>query len=161
MPHFNTSRSANNRSVIFALLLLMLTTAVANLPYILYPNSVVANGHAPVADSATSVTTNAIEIKARAKEVVEKLAAGDFEGITTHFNKQLKETLPPEKLEQGWNVVTQQLGSFESQGPPQVTSRENMSGVFITCKFERGSARIEVWFDSQELIAGLWIKPVN
>lgn len=102
-----------------------------------------------------------VDIKVRAKEVVQKQAAGDFEGVHNLFNAQLKQALPTERIEQTWNAVTQQLGSFESQAAPETTSRDNLRGVFIRLKFERGSAQIEIWFDSDDLIAGMWIKPAN
>lgn len=104
---------------------------------------------------------NAQDATALAKDVVEKLAAEDFEGVTKGFNEELRRTLPSEKLEQGWTAVTQQYGSFESQGSPRTETREGMRGVQIRCRFERGAVNVEVWVDKDDLISGLWIRPAS
>jgi len=96
-----------------------------------------------------------------AKDVVDKLAAEDFEGVTEHFNEQMRQGLPVEKIEQTWTGVVQQIGSFESQGTPRRARQGEGRGVLIRCKFERGAAQVDVWFDRNDEIAGLWIHPAR
>jgi hypothetical protein len=113
----------------------------------------------PAQRQQPSASSQEDNIKKLAKDVVEKLAAEDFEGVRANFNEQLKEALPVEKIEQSWTIVTQQIGSFESQGPPKLVNHEGGRGIIIRCRFERGATQVEVWFDDENLVAGLWIRP--
>lgn len=101
-------------------------TAIALLSLFVFVTSVAAgSGHASSLKGVglvhqSSTTSQEDNIKGLAKDVVEKLAAEDFEGVRENFNEHLRVGLPAEKIEQVWTAVTQQIGSFESQGPPRL-----------------------------------------
>lgn len=122
--------------------------------------AVVHNGAFDVEAPAATIVHDA-DIVAMAKDVVDKLAAEDFEGVTEHFNEQMRRELPSQRIEQTWTAVIQQIGSFESQGTPRQATQGEGRGVLIRCRFERGAARVDVWFDRNDEIAGLWIQPTR
>jgi hypothetical protein len=100
--------------------------------------------------------------KEDAKGVVNKLVAEDFEGIRKNFNAQLKAALSAEKMKDGWTAIGNQLGKYKSQGQPH--SGPGPGGydiVIIRCQMDKGELDIEVDYDSDGLIGGLWLRPLT
>lgn len=109
----------------------------------------------------SSAKANAVDRKADAKEVVNKLVAEDYEGIRKNFNDTMKANLPAEKLKEGWRYVVEHLGEFKSQEEPQSRTVEGWEVILIGCQMERGRINVEVSYDSNGKIGGLWIRPAQ
>lgn len=100
--------------------------------------------------------------KEDAKGVVNKLVAGDFEGIRKNFNAQLKAALSADKMKDGWIAIGNQLGKYKSQGQPH--SGPGPGGydiVIIRCQMDKGELDVEVDYDPDGLIGGLWLRPLT
>lgn len=100
--------------------------------------------------------------KADAKVIVDKLVSGDYEGIRQNFNAQMKAGLSAEKMKEVWTAVVQQLGKYKSQGPPH--SGQGPGGweiVVIRCQMEKGELDVEVDYDTEGLVGGFWVRPLN
>ena len=100
--------------------------------------------------------------KADAKGVVDKLVAGDYEGIRKTFNAQMRAGLSADKMKEVWVAVVGQLGKYKSQGQPH--SANGPGGyeiVVIRCQMENGEVDVEVDYDPDGLIGGLWVRPLS
>ena len=91
--------------------------------------------------------------------VVTNLASGEFDGIEMRCNAQLRQTLPAERIGIIWRNVTATLGEFEHQSPTQERDEISVVNVRIGCRFQHGVAQVDVNFDRDGKIAGLWIYP--
>ena len=94
-----------------------------------------------------------------AEAVVKQLRAGDFAAIEAQFDERVAAALPPGRLAQTWNQLTNQVGSFQKE----IGTREESSGPYhigvVTCAFDRASLDVRVVFDSSGRIAGLNMRP--
>jgi hypothetical protein len=95
-----------------------------------------------------------------AKEVVNKLVAEDFEGIRANFNEQMKQTLSVEILKTGWTSAIQNTGKYIGQVDLRRDLREGYDVYTITCRMQRGGLEVEVSYDRNGKIGGLWIRPL-
>jgi hypothetical protein len=91
--------------------------------------------------------------------IVSDLASGRFDGIAVHCTAQLRQTLPAERIARIWHNVTSDLGDFEQQSPTQERDGISVTNVRIGCRFQHGVAQVDVNFDRDGRIAGLWIYP--
>ena len=101
----------------------------------------------------------AIYIEALAKDLVDSLASGDYQGATENFDETMKRKLPVEKLQEVWGSLIAGSGAFVEQ---LGTRREKIMGydvIFVTCKFENGVLDTKVVFDSNKQVAGLFFVP--
>lgn len=98
---------------------------------------------------------------ADAKDVVNKLVAEDYEGIRANFNEKMKSGLSAEKMKEVWKSVLEHAGAFQSQGTPQTQNTQGWEIIVIPCQMERAKINVEVDYDSDGKIGGLWIKPAK
>jgi hypothetical protein len=99
--------------------------------------------------------------KRTAKELVDNLIAEDYGAVRRNFSEQMKQTVSEEQIAQVWSSVVQQLGSYRSQGPPQLIKDQGFDAVVIRCQMERGAVTVEVVYDNQDKIGGLWVRPAQ
>ncbi len=98
-------------------------------------------------------------IETMAKNLVQLLVDGDFAKVTENFDATMKKALPAENLQQVWNSIVAQSGSFVKQ---LGTRRQKIIGydiIFVTCKFENAVLDTKVVFDRKKQIAGLFFVP--
>ena len=103
--------------------------------------------------------TEDVGLKAIAKEFVDLLVEGQFSTATENFDTTMKDTLPTEKLEEVWNVTTEQTGPFKQQIGVRAEKELSYDVVFVTCEFERGPLDIKVVYNSEGQVAGLFFPP--
>lgn len=95
------------------------------------------------------------------RAILKQFVARDFNGIRARFNQQLKTNLSVQQLEVSWNSLTQQLGEFKSQEQPQTRRSRGYDVVAIISRMERGAIELEVYFDTNGELGGLWIHLAN
>lgn len=100
------------------------------------------------------------KLKQTAQDCLAKLIARNFENVGSNFNQQAKFTLPPQRLMEVWALILQQYGAVRSQEPPDLASKYGYDIVVIKCNMERGSMAVDVTFDDEGKISGLWLHPV-
>ncbi len=99
------------------------------------------------------------DVHAGAERFVQMLVAGDFGGAAAGFDEAMKNGLPVVKLQETWNALTQQVGSFQRQTGVVVEEEEGYRIVYVTCAFERAPLDVKVVFDESGRIAGLFFQP--
>ena len=99
------------------------------------------------------------ELICRAKEFVSALQNGRFDQSVQHFDETMTRLAPPEKMEEVWNKVIQQVGPFLEQKGVWTESVSKYDIVYVTCQFEKAVLDIKVVFDKNKKIAGQFFVP--
>jgi hypothetical protein len=108
---------------------------------------------APISD----VSPESMEASARA--ITDLLRQQQFKEVSTRFNDQMKETMPPDRLEASWAHVMMHLGPFKNI---RVARKDpEFDRVDVRCVFENGPMIIRIAFDPSGKIAGLWMLPAE
>ena len=99
------------------------------------------------------------ELEKAARGFVDILAKEDFNGATADFDSTMKAAMPPDKLSDAWKSLIGEVGPFKKQGEAHIQKVRQYDVVAITCEFEKSPLDIQVTFDSQKRIAGLFFTP--
>jgi dienelactone hydrolase len=99
------------------------------------------------------------DIMATADTFVELLVKRDFTAVETYFDDKVKTALPAEKLEQLWNRLNGQVGSFKRKVATRREDSGKFATVIVTCEFEKASLDVRMGFDNAGRIAGLNFAP--
>jgi hypothetical protein len=101
------------------------------------------------------------DYKRIAKELVDNLVTEDYDAVRENFNEQMRQGLSAERIAQTWSAVVQQLGSYQRQGTPMLIKDQGYDAVVIRCQMERGAVTVEVVYDNQGKVGGLWVRPAQ
>ncbi|MBN1786419.1 MAG: DUF3887 domain-containing protein [Candidatus Methanofastidiosa archaeon] len=100
-------------------------------------------------------------------KVIDNFREGNYEDIYELFNDDMKDYLNVSDLEDLWDAVVEQFGvvvDIEGENAsrePLTEGGEEYIAVYIPCDFESGTRlSVQVVFDKDELIAGLWFLPL-
>jgi hypothetical protein len=115
----------------------------------------------PVKAGGLSFPTNDETSKNAAKEVVRKLFAEDFEGVRANFNEQMKQGLSADKMREVWTAAMQYHGKYQGQAEPVVRQVQGYDVVVIRCEMERSPMEVEVDYDQNGKVGGLWVRPAR
>jgi hypothetical protein len=108
---------------------------------------------APLSD----VSPEAME--ASAKAITNLLGQQQFKEVSTRFNDQMREKMPPDRLEASWTHVMMHLGPFQSI--KLARKDPEFDRVDVRCVFENGPMIVRIAFDLSGKIAGLWMLPAE
>ena len=98
---------------------------------------------------------------ARARELWQLLASGQYEQFVAAGTEQVRKQFPAEQAEALWGGLAFQLGQYESIAAAKLTKVQGYDAVSLTCKYERGTATIRVVLDAEGAMAGLRIDGVT
>jgi hypothetical protein len=108
---------------------------------------------APISD----VSPESMEASARA--ITDLLGQQQFKEVSTRFNDQMSEKMPPDRLEASWAHVMMHLGPFKSI--KFARKDPEFDRVDVRCVFENGPMIVRIAFDPSGKIAGLWMLPAE
>lgn len=95
----------------------------------------------------------------RAREAAELLVRGEYEALAERFTEQMRKAAPPEMLRKAVGAQLAALGSLKRMGDGEVSKAGGFDVVFVPLEFERGSLRLQLSFDGEGRIAGLFLRP--
>ena len=98
-------------------------------------------------------------MEASAKAITDLLRQQQFNEVSTRFNEQMRETMPPDRLEASWTHVMMHLGPFKSI--KLARKDPEFDRVDVRCAFENGPMIVRIAFDPSGKIAGLWMLPAE
>ncbi len=90
---------------------------------------------------------------------VESLVKEDFANAVKDFDNTMKGVMPEAKLQEAWQGLLAQSGSFKKQTGVRQTQEQGFNIVFVTCEFEKATLNIKVVFNNANEISGLWFVP--
>jgi hypothetical protein len=96
-----------------------------------------------------------------ASEVVNNLVNGKYDAIVAKFNSELKGKLSAATIAQVWQSVITQNGAFQEQVGSEERQEGKYTAVTVRVRHEHGVIDVEVDYDTDGLIAGLWIRPAD
>jgi len=92
-------------------------------------------------------------------ELVTLLVEQDYAAAVEKFDETMKNTLPPEGLQQLWQATLAQLGPFKEQIDLRTEENGDYNITFATCRFQNGTIDIKVVYNTDMQIAGLFFVP--
>jgi hypothetical protein len=105
----------------------------------------------------SNVSAESMEESART--ITDLLRQQQFIEVSTRFNEQMKETMPPDRLEASWTHVMMHLGAFKNI---KIARKDpEFDRVDVRCAFDNGLMIIRIAFDPSGKIAGLWMLPAE
>jgi len=90
---------------------------------------------------------------------VESLVKEDFANAVKNFDSTMKGVMSEAKLQEVWQELLAQSGSFKKQTGVRQTQEQGFNIVFVTCEFEKSTINIKVVFNNANEISGLWFVP--
>ena len=94
-----------------------------------------------------------------AKQIVQKIAAGQFDAVEGQYTPQMSAALPSGRLASAWAGVLTQMGSFDSVAEATTTKVQTIDVVVLACKFEKGLIDVQIALDPQGKLAGIHFAP--
>ncbi len=99
--------------------------------------------------------------KEQARRFLDLCQSGKFAEATTNFDAKMKEVLGPEKLEELWKKLGQQLGPIHKMGDPRTDKVGNSTRVKIRCEYKSMPLDALVSFNAQGQIEGFFLRPAE
>lgn len=99
-------------------------------------------------------------LKTAAKGVVDLLVAENFAGVREKFSEQLRQNLSEEKMRAAWRDFTSRVGVFRKQVDSQVGKQNGADVAIVKCEFSRSLGYVQVIYDGERKIIGLWNAPL-
>lgn len=101
------------------------------------------------------------DLEAKARKLVESLAAGDYATSVESFDAVMRDSMPAEELRRAWDSLEEQAGSFQSITGTRVEQAGDYEAVYVTCDFEDTPIDIKVVYDRDRKVSGLFFEPVR
>ncbi|MFN8531491.1 MAG: alpha/beta hydrolase [Anaerolineae bacterium] len=95
----------------------------------------------------------------RARADLIQLLSGDVEPLYAQLNAQMQAALTAEALAQGMSTLSQQVGAYQSELVSNVQTVQGYKSVTLTLQFEGAVLDFNISYDSDGLIAGLFMRP--
>jgi hypothetical protein len=91
-----------------------------------------------------------------------ELVTGQLAALRSHFDSIMKIDLSVRKLAESWQQVTGNLGAFRSIGSP--IAKTIVAGpltYFVPVQFASGAIEVQLTFDNNGDVAGLFLRPAG
>ncbi len=102
---------------------------------------------------------NLNQLEQQAVEWVNLVVKKQFEKAVEFFDKTMSEQVPPAKLQEIWNAIISQVGTFENVIGTRTSQMNDSALVFVTCKFGKAALDIQLTYNAEKKIAGLFFRP--
>jgi len=127
------------------------------------PTAPEATVAAPNADEKKSAASEKISLaascQARATNLLDSAEKADFAGASSAFDAKMRTAMPPPKLKQAWDQLSQ-FGKLVARGQSHLSSGEGYTLVMIPLIFEKANLVAQVACGTDGRIAGFYVKPV-
>jgi uncharacterized protein len=94
-----------------------------------------------------------------AKQVLQQIAAGQFDIVEARYDAQMSAGLPPGRLAAAWSSLLENGGSFQSVLGATVNRVQTYDVVILVCEFQKGPVDAQIVFDTEGKLAGLYFRP--
>jgi cytoskeletal protein RodZ len=96
--------------------------------------------------------------QARATSLLDSAEKSDFAGATTAFDAKMRTALPPPKLKDAWDQLSQ-FGKLVARGQSHLGSGDGYTIVMIPLIFEKANLVAQIACGTDGRIAGFYVKP--
>jgi hypothetical protein len=110
------------------------------------------------ASSSAAGSTNpaADQYNQLALQILDAVVRGDDAAATAHFDTDLKEKLPPDKVAASWAAYQQTFGNYQSHGGPQQVPLGDLTVVNVPLQMSQQPGEFRVTFHNDQTVAGLF-----
>jgi uncharacterized protein len=116
---------------------------------------------ASAAPSASDAATVEAGLDRVTTSLLDSLVGEDFAAAEALFDAAMRKALPTADLARTWSQVGEQVGAYQSE----LGRRQETSGgydlVTVTVRFARGALDVQLAFDRDRRIAGLYFRPAT
>jgi Protein of unknown function (DUF3887) len=109
-----------------------------------------------MAATGTAAADEALQAKTR--NLVENLVHGDYSGARKDFDFTMRSHLDADQLAEAWQKVEAQVGTFEAVERVRTEHKGLYSFLFARCRFSRGEKVVQVTYDADGNVAGLFYR---
>lgn len=88
-----------------------------------------------------------------------QLTRGDYQGAYQRFDRTMKTNMTMGGLAETWQVLMMQTGALKEQLSTKSFKHDGYIVVIVTCAFERMVLDIQVVYNKENEISGLWFNP--
>lgn len=100
-----------------------------------------------------------MSLEQTATDWINLLVAGKFDEAVESFDSTMTQMMPADKLQAAWNSIIAQFGVFKDIKGTKTSPYGAYNIVFVTCNFDKAALDIQLSFDAEKKIAGLFFKP--
>jgi hypothetical protein len=100
-----------------------------------------------------------MSLEQTATEWVNLLIAGEFDQAVKSFDNTVSAQITAAKLKDIWNSLIAQFGAFKDIKGTKTSPYGAYNIVFVTCNFDKAALDIQLSFDAEKKVAGLFFKP--
>jgi len=93
-----------------------------------------------------------------AEKILKNLVQEKFEDVRADFHSTLKQSLPAERISEAWVKQLETYGEYKSTVSMTSAKFQEYNQVKIRCKFENDNSTIEVTFNEDNKVIGLYLK---
>lgn len=93
------------------------------------------------------------------KEIATNLSEKKYEDVRKDFSNGLKNNLSTDMIAKGWENLVAQNGAFTEIISATKTNVQGYDVIKVRCKFEKENANVEVTFNDDKKVIGLFLKP--
>lgn len=104
---------------------------------------------------------NLSQLEQQAVEWVNLIVEKQFEQAVKSFDNTVSAQITAAQLKDIWNSIIAQFGAFKSIKGTKTSPFGAYNVVLVTCDFDKGALDVQLSFDTEKKIAGLYFKPSN
>src|SRR5437773_2635438 len=97
--------------------------------------------------------------EAAARALLANFTAGQFGEVEKTFNARMSEALPLAKVQAFATQLATQVGKFKSVRDVKFSTEQGYAVVTLVSEYERATLDVNVVFDADGKVAGLFFKP--
>lgn len=101
------------------------------------------------------------ELEPKASALVDALLAADYAAAGADFDADMATALPQDKIKETWESLPTQLGAFQSREGSHNDVAKGYARVFETLQFEKARIDVQVVFNSDGKVTGLFFVPAK
>lgn len=94
-----------------------------------------------------------------ARKIVKNMVDDKFEDARVAFAYSLKQGLSAQQMQQAWSGLLVQIGEFQNVISATDAQTQGYNQILVRCKFARENATVEVTFNEDNKVIGLYLKP--
>jgi len=94
-----------------------------------------------------------------AKEIVQKIASGQFDSVEAQYMPEVTAVLTPGRLAGAWANLLEQEGSFDSIASATSGKLQTYDVVLLVCKFQKGLIDVQIALSPEGKIGGIHFGP--
>src|SRR5258708_29244570 len=112
-----------------------------------------------MAASTTMAYDDEASLEKTARDLLSNFVAGHFEAATKEFDEKMMAALPPPKLAEVAKQLEPQLGKFKQVKEAKHGTVQGYKVVTLLSEYENGLVNVQVTFDPDGKVAGLYFRP--